>query len=151
MRLEVYPPRPRIGERWFDALAVTENWRLHSGCELVPYNRQIFEITKIRYKEFYEKCIPLENFTTSEVQLCSLYFELLNGSKYYSFIGENAEEYAKSLVSYQYSINDILFNEISNIDDLKEWIGRASSKKKVRNLIINRNADFVWPPFWRPF
>ena len=115
----------------------------NSGCELVPYNRQIFEITKIRYKEFYEKCIPLENFATSEVQLCSLYFELLNGSKYYSFIGENAEEYAKSLVSYQYSINDILFNEISNIDELKEWIGRASSKKKVRNLIINRNADFV--------
>ncbi len=126
----------------------------NSGCELVPYNRQIFEITKIRYKEFYEKCIPLENFITSEVQLCSLYFELLNGSRYYSFIGENAEEYAKSLVSYQYSINDILinictiipssgFNEISNIEELKEWIGRASSKKKVRNLIINRNANFV--------
>lgn len=126
-----------------DGSKAEKNYDLGLSKFAVSDSRIIFELTKIRYKEFYSKCIPLQNFSSSEKMICTITSKLKDGLNYYAFIGNAANEYVHSLAAHQYTINDILFTEPSCIDDINEWTKRAESKEKVRNIIINCNADFV--------
>lgn len=106
----------------------------YGGC-FVPPDKINFELIKYRFKEFYSKCVPLEDFSSSENKLCRLSADIDFGGKIYAFVEKYSIKYLQSLLTLKYALKFIHFDFPRSLEDFSVCMEQAKLKKRLINII----------------